>query len=358
MYLTPLSNYVLLKLFTSEENKPLLLLFLNSILSAGERLKEVRLDNKNKDKKTQRKRAFMPDIKSREETYCMPEIKGIDEKGRECHIEMEVSEEMYYNKQDLYNWTWLINNQRLKEGRDYSFKEKTIKIIIMNADCFEKERNYHNVFHVLNTDSSDNVKHIEHIEYHFIEILKFINNVKEPQSKLDYWIKFFTMVHKCEKENLPEIIKTNFELKATFEALERMCTSFTLEDGAIYNEEVKRLNRERGTIITAYCNGMRDVLTHLINRKFGAIPKEFLSLIEELEERRISNLSEDILEGKSLKELYRLGLTYKIEDGKNKVKSLEEWSNEVESKMSSSIESEGSGYIDRITVRVRKCNTE
>jgi hypothetical protein len=64
------------------------------------------------------------------------------------------------------------------------------------------------------------------LEFHFIELEKFSKGKKpmyELQNKeLDKWAHFLTTADKYERDNLPELFKSESDLKAAFETLERL----------------------------------------------------------------------------------------------------------------------------------------
>jgi predicted transposase/invertase (TIGR01784 family) len=286
-------NYMLRKLFGLEENKMLLKLFLNSFLLPNVQLKEVTLISRNDPNNEEEDRDTWSD------RFSIPDIKAIDKKGRHCNIEIEVDAWVHYNKRMLYECTELYKNE-LKEGEDYSSTRKTISIHILTCDSFEKEKEYHNVFHVL-IPTLDG--YFEDFEFHFIELEKFNKSVHEPKNKLDKWIQFLVTANEYERHSLPKLFKNDLELRSTFEALEKLY--FDAEEEEICEDQLMFMRDRYSFLAHARYEGWSPILIQQIRHKFGDIPTEFLSKMKILKEEEILALSERILESKTLEELFK-----------------------------------------------------
>jgi hypothetical protein len=177
---------------------------------------------------------------------------------------------------------------------------KTISIHILNSDYFEKEKEYHNVFHIL-IPTPDHLYFEDH-EYHFIELEKFIKNVDKPKSELDLWTSFLTKIDKHERDTLSKLFKSGLDQKNAFEVSKWL---YLNRDDIEHYMDSEKLNEDLDDKIETVRKEWKYlVLNHQIRHKFGDIPKEFLTIIEEMGKKKISVLSKRILEVKTLEELF------------------------------------------------------
>jgi len=90
--LNPKIDFVFKKLFGSEENKDILISFINSILSAEEQIKDIELKNPyNIANYINGKMSIL-------------DIKAVDGKGKWYDIEMQLLEHIFYEKRAFYYW--------------------------------------------------------------------------------------------------------------------------------------------------------------------------------------------------------------------------------------------------------------
>jgi len=142
MSLNPRVDFAFKKLFGSEENKDILISFINAVLPENEQIADLTLRNPYNSKN------FYNDKLS------ILDIKAVDTKGQQFNIEMQISEQLHYDRRALYYWSKLYSEQ-LKQGESFSSLNKTIGIHILNFNVLEDEPNYHNVFHVLNKETKN-----------------------------------------------------------------------------------------------------------------------------------------------------------------------------------------------------------
>jgi hypothetical protein len=187
----------------------------------------------------------------------------------------------------------------LNETEDYNLLRKTINIHILNFDYLE-EKKYHNILYVTNSESHR--RYHEDFEFHYIELPKYFKSVREPWNKLDLWTCFLATADKYTWDTLPEYFKADPDVRTACEVLEQL--KLTPEGKMVYDYQVKVLRDERSALKTAHYRGSCLVLTHLIRRKFGDIPSEFLSKVGKLNDEQILVLSERTLEAKTLEELF------------------------------------------------------
>ena len=136
--LNPRVDFAFKKLFGTEENKEILISFINAVVSEEDRVADVVLLNPYNHKEY------------RADKLSILDIKATDEKGRHYNIEMQITDQMFYNQRALYYWSKLYTSQ-LKQGDSFDALRKTIGINILNFNYFDDEPGYHNVFKLLHT---------------------------------------------------------------------------------------------------------------------------------------------------------------------------------------------------------------
>lgn len=90
--LNPKVDFAFKKLFGSEENKCILISFINSIISEENQIKNIELKNPYNISNYRKGKMIILDIKA------------VDEKGIWYDIEMQIAEQGYYDKRALYYW--------------------------------------------------------------------------------------------------------------------------------------------------------------------------------------------------------------------------------------------------------------
>src|SRR3990167_2990568 len=236
--ITPRVDIAFKKIFGVEENKDLLILLINSIVSEEDQVSSVTLLNPYNPKNFKKDTLSILDIKA----------EGVD--GKRFNIEIQISDEADYNKKALYYWAKLYTEQ-LKEADDYGNLSKAIGIHILNFTSIPKSDKYHNMFHVVEKDNG--IKYFKDLELHTIELKKFTDNVSNKVSdvvakiktSLDIWAAFLTKYNLFDKDNLPESLR-HTGLKKALGVLEVM--NFSEDEKEGYDSHLKWLRIQTNTI--------------------------------------------------------------------------------------------------------------
>ncbi|MCK8825401.1 Rpn family recombination-promoting nuclease/putative transposase [Fuchsiella alkaliacetigena] len=236
--LNPRVDFAFKKLFGSEENKDILISFINSVLDEEEQIAEVILKNPYNQQNF------------KDDKLSILDIKAVDEKGNWYNIEMQITDQEYYDKRALYYWARLYTGQ-LKSGVNYDKLEKAIVINILNFNCLEEE-NYHNIYRLLNCESKEEL--INHQEIHFIELEKYDKDLSEIQTALDRWTEFLKKAHQYDQEQLPAQLA---EIKSIEKASKVLNTMYlSEEEREVYEARLKWLRDEEMALKKAEKKGM------------------------------------------------------------------------------------------------------
>jgi predicted transposase/invertase (TIGR01784 family) len=228
---TPKIGIVFKKIFGIEENKDLLISFINSILGAEDQVSDVTLPN-----------PYNPKNFGNDSLITLA-IKATNRAGKRLNIEIQILHEADYDKTDLYHWAKEYKEQ-LQGGDDYSTLSKAIGIHILNITSVFENKEYHNVFHI--TEQETGLLDFKDLELHTIELNKFSSNyaekladiVRRVKNPLDMWLAFLTRNDLLTLDNLPRELD-DINLKKAINVLS--VVNFTPEEREAYENNLKFL---------------------------------------------------------------------------------------------------------------------
>nr|WP_202117266.1 Rpn family recombination-promoting nuclease/putative transposase [Clostridium chromiireducens] len=236
--MNPKVDFAFKKLFGSEENKDILIAFINSILSEEQQISDIILKNPY-------------NIASyKNDKMSILDIKAVDEKGIWYDIEMQLSEQIFYQKRAFYYWAKVYSDQ-MEGGYNYDKLRKTISINILDFDYVDEE-DFHNVYKVFNEKSKKELSSV--FEMHFIELNKFNKDFKDIKTALDRWVIFLNRAYELEKDRIPEELAKDDAVKKAVEKLDVMYLD--KEEREMYENELKRLRDYIAEMKTAEIRGM------------------------------------------------------------------------------------------------------
>ena len=237
--LNPRVDFAFKKIFGAEENKDLLISFINSVISEKDPIVEVTLLNPYNSLDFKGDKGSILDIKAK------------DSKGIFYDIEMQVSDEGDYDKRALNYWAETYTGQ-LGAGQDYSLLRKTIGIHILNFNCIPEIQRYNNKFIIREADSG--VPFFQDFVIYTIELEKFIKGANEnlnlllPRIKtgLDRWSTFLTKASNLDRNNLPKELCDDPCIKKALGVLDTL--SLNKEELKIYKGYLHWLRLKTSTI--------------------------------------------------------------------------------------------------------------
>lgn len=246
--LNPKVDFAFKKLFGSEENKDILISFINSMLSEDQQIKDVYLKNPYNI------------ANYKKDKMSILDIKAVDERGIWYDIEMQLSEQLFYEKRAFYYWAKVYSDQ-LEGGYNYDKLRKTISINILDFDYLDEEE-FHNVYKVYNEKSKKELSTV--FEMHFVELNKFKKDYKDVKTALDRWIVFLNRAYELEKNRIPEELAVDEAVKKAVEKLDVMYLD--REEREIYENDLKRLRDYIAEMKTAEEKGMQKGIEQGIQR--------------------------------------------------------------------------------------------
>ena len=222
IYVKPTSDIFFRYLFGSEENKGLLLSFINSVMIDVDfpTLSSVEIKNPFN----------LKTIALEKETIL--DVKALDNTGRQFDIEVQSTGDYHFRARSLYYWAKLYVSQ-LTEGDQYKTLKPAICINVLDFTLLEPIKRFHSCFMLQDICEPENIL-TDHLMLHFIELPKFNN--KEIKTKIQKWLLYLTSEGKendimriliqedkeIEKaHNLYEKFTQNDEMMAVYEAREK-----------------------------------------------------------------------------------------------------------------------------------------
>ncbi|MEE4355731.1 MAG: Rpn family recombination-promoting nuclease/putative transposase [Desulfococcaceae bacterium] len=188
----PKVDCVFKRILGNEENKNLLIHFLNAVLEPELRIRDVSIMDPYNE------REFIGDKGS------IVDVKASDEKGRKYQIEIQLSIHATLTSRMLYTWSSIYHSQ-IKAGKNYSELKPVISVWIVDGNLFPDTEACHTPFEIY--DRSHNIILSDHLKIHVLQLPKW-KQEKSAGSEMDRWIYLFREGQNIDTDNLPEILNT------------------------------------------------------------------------------------------------------------------------------------------------------
>ena len=236
--LNPKVDFVFKKIFGSEDNKSVLISFLNATLKPKEEIVSVELKNTDIEKE------YVKD------KFLRLDVKATTNKNETINIEIQLKDEHNMIQRTLYYWSKLYEEQ-IGEGDFYNKLNRTVCINILNFKYLKNDR-FHNVYRLKEIETNEELTDIE--EIHFIEIPKLKGvDLKEEKDMLKVWIEF---LRDPESEVIRSVEMNNEEIRRAKDKLYKLSQdekerelyfirekSIKDEASALYNAEQKGIEK-------------------------------------------------------------------------------------------------------------------
>ena len=260
--LNPKVDFAFKKLFGSEENKEILISFINSIVSKDNQIKNIELKNPYNISNYRKGKMTILDIKA------------IDEKGTWYDIEMQIAEQGFYDKRALYYWSKVYSEQ-IESGDNFELLRKTIGINILDFN-YLKEEDFHNVYKIYNEKTQGEFSDL--FEMHFIELNKFNKDYKDLKTALEKWVSFLNRAYEIDKDKIPKELEDDENIKKAIEKLDIMYLD--KEEREIYENDLKTLRIHKAEIKTAEEKGIQKGIEEGEKNKASEIAKNLLDILD------------------------------------------------------------------------------
>jgi len=220
-----------------ERHKDMLMSLINAVVSDIDQVQDLEVRNPYTRKDT----SF--------EKFAVLDIKAQATNGTYYNIEVQVTDELHYDKRSLYYWAKLYADQMIA-GDSYSSLQKTIGIHVLNFSLLDEVK-YHNVFHIVNKDNGK--KFSDMLELHYIELPKVPTDFSYILNTLDRWSAFLARAEKYTATTLPDALSSDPMICKAMEIFET--TRLDDSDRQTYDARLKWLRDETSALETRYIRG-------------------------------------------------------------------------------------------------------
>ena len=173
--LDPMLDIVFKKIFGNPETPEVTIDFLNAVLQDEDPITSIRFAETE----------LTPDYFS--DKYPRLDIRATTSNKQEVNIEVQVNDTDNMLKRSMFYGCKLFTDQ-LKKGQPYETIDRTVCINIVDHIIFPNEKDYHNCYKLLNTETHNLL--FNDFEIHYIEISKYIISQQLSDNDLDIWTEF------------------------------------------------------------------------------------------------------------------------------------------------------------------------
>jgi predicted transposase/invertase (TIGR01784 family) len=273
--INPKVDFAFKKLFGSEENKDLLISFINSILTEQEQVKDITIKNPyNVSNYINGKMSIL-------------DIKAVDENEKWYNIEIQVAPQTFYDKRALYYWAKVYSDQLRKKGR-YDSLNKTIGINVLDFNYLEGN-DYHNMYKLYNSKTGKEFSDI--LELHFIELKKFDKNLAEIRTALDRWVTFLNNAYEYSKNKIPKELEGDKNIKKAIEVLDVMYLNE--DERELYELDLKTTLNRLEELYTAREEGIKEGIKDVAKSLLDILDVDTISLKTGLSKEEILKLKDE-----------------------------------------------------------------
>jgi predicted transposase/invertase (TIGR01784 family) len=204
--INPIVDCVFKAILGSEENKNLLIHFLNAILEPeeGSRIQEVMIRNPYNE------REFTSD------KLTIVDVKAVDEKGVHYQIEIQLAIHAALSPRMLYTWSSIYHSQ-IQEGESFHKLRPVISIWLLDGNLFEDIPDYHIPFLLYN--KKHDVVLSDHMSIHLLQLPKWESKEKITTEK-ERWMYLFKEGKNVDWDQPPDSLKTE-EMRIVMNVLHR-----------------------------------------------------------------------------------------------------------------------------------------
>ncbi|NEP45575.1 MAG: Rpn family recombination-promoting nuclease/putative transposase [Okeania sp. SIO2H7] len=285
-FINPKTDYAFKKIFGSDQSLDILISFLNAIIYGG----------KNQIKSLKIIDPYSPgEINALKDSFL--DVKAVLADKSTVIIEMQVANVKGFEKRVVYNAAKVYSNQ-LKTGEKYPNFRPVIALTIVDFLMFKDQEKLITDF-VLK-DRVDNFEYTkEQMQFVFVELPKFNKKLSELETLTDKWIYFMKEAALLEEipPNLGEVPEIE---KALNIANQANLTPKELEE---VDRRETWLRDRRGemdfavekAVTEAEIKKALSLTTRQLNKRFGEVPENIKSQLEDLPLEDLENLNSEVI---------------------------------------------------------------
>ena len=301
-FISPKTDFAFKKIFGSEQSKDILISFLNAIIYSGEdKIQDLEIMDPYNAPTT----VYLKD------TYL--DVKAVLDDKTKVIIEMQVESVEGFYKRIMYNLSKTYANQ-LETGVGYLGLNPVIALTITDFNMLKNTDKVITHFSFIEEEEGF-IYRDDEMKMVFVELPKFKKELAELESITDKWIYFIKEAPSLPK--IPETMETVPPLKKAMEIAQRV--QLTPEEEERLHKQELFFQDQKGVAIKARREGLekgrqeglevglqegrlegerkiQKIILRQIQRRFGTIEKEAMTLIEQLSPEDLERLGEAIFD--------------------------------------------------------------
>ena len=315
-YINPLTDFGFKRIFGTEPNKNLLIDFLNVILPAPHKVKDLTYLNTEHLGNTPLDRKAIFDL------YCE------GEGGEKFIVEMQKAKHNFFKERSVYYATFPIQEQAKQGAWDY-YLEPVYTIGILDF-IFKDHLDDPALLHIVELKDQECRVFYEKLKFIYIELPKFTKTIETLTDHFDKWL--YLLRHLPDLEDPPVPLQENVFLQL-FETA--ALAKFSPEEIRAYENSLKYYRDMHGVIETARHEGIQEgreqgiqegreqgiqegreqgiqegqelslksLVLKLLTRRFGELSRSLQSQLNQLSLERLEHLSETLLDLQTIADL-------------------------------------------------------
>jgi predicted transposase/invertase (TIGR01784 family) len=238
-YINPFTDFGFKKIFGEEVSKPLLIDFLNAVLTGRVKIRDLSF------KSTEMLGQSDADRKAIFDIYCETED------GEKIIVELQKAKQNFFKERTIYYSTFPIREQAEKGLWDYNLKAVyCIGVLDFTFDDYETEPEKSEVVHTIQLKNQHGKTFYDKLTYIYLEMPNFKLGEAELKTRLDQWLYFIR--HLEDFQNIPAIFRDEVFINA-FEKAE--LARFGPAEMDRYEYSLKIYRDINNVIDTAYGEG-------------------------------------------------------------------------------------------------------
>ncbi len=230
-FLDPKNDVAFRRIFGSEDNKDILIHFVNDVLElkGKDKIKEV----------TFLSTIQIPEIASKKQSVV--DVLCKDENGVQLIIEMQVSPQEGFEKRAQY-YAAKAYSRQLNKGKKEGARYKDLKAVIFIAisdNIIFKDKIFYKSDHII-LDKESYAHDLKDFSFTFIELPKFkITDINLLTNIIEKWCYFFKYADETSEADLHKLIGSDQIIEQAYEELNQY--NWTEEELFTYEQEAKRI---------------------------------------------------------------------------------------------------------------------
>ena len=190
-YINPLTDFGFKRIFGSEPNKVLLIDFLNVVLPAEHRVKDLTYRNNENVGNTTIDRKAIFDI------YCESET------GERFIVEIQKAKQNYFKDRSIYYSTFPIQEQA--EKGDWNYKLSAVYTVGVLDFIFNDHKDDPTIMHIVELKNQNCEVFYDKLKFIYLELPKFKKTIDQLENHFDKWL--FLLKHLYELNDRPEVLQ-------------------------------------------------------------------------------------------------------------------------------------------------------